>query len=112
MRIVQSKLKQMAVDVRMKHSVDVSIKKRVVDYIVKDNLDTDTTSGGARAAISKLESEVTTAVARYLNNHPDDTAVVVDVKGQMAWEHKDKLVSDAYIVVYRSPNSKPKSRNP
>lgn len=99
-RIVESKLTKLATDVREKHNIDVGIKRSVVDYIVKDNLDTDAESGGARAVIAKLESEVTTAVARYINTHPDDDQIVVDVEGQMAFQSKTKLESDAYIVVY------------
>lgn len=99
-KIIKSKLKKLAQEVREKHSIDVAIKKRVVDYIVLDNLDTDSNAGGARAAITKLDSEVTTTLAKYINSHPDHTHVVIDVKGKMAFEDKAKLESEASIVVY------------
>ena len=106
-KIVKSKLKKLARDVREKHSVDVAIKKRVVDYIVMDNLDTDSNAGGARAAIAKLDSEVTTTVAKYVNTHPDHTHICVDIEGKMAFEDKAKLESEAYVVVYPVAGTNP-----
>ena len=99
-RIVEEKLRRLVTEVRSKHNVELSVHRRVVDYIVKDNLDTDTNSGGARAAISKLESEVTSAVARYINEHPQDLRIDVDVQGEMAFENKQRLKSAASIVGY------------
>lgn len=40
-----------------------------------------------------------TAVARHINAHPDDIALLVDVAGQIAWKDKYVLDSEAYIVV-------------
>lgn len=98
-RIVVKKLedlKQLAMD---KHGVEVRFENRIVPYLVKDNLDTDTDSGGARNVIGKLESEITTAVARYINAHPYDRKIQVIVKGEMAADHKNMRESQAYIVV-------------
>lgn len=99
-KIVLSKLTQLSMDVKEKHGIEMRVKRTVVDYIIKDNLDTDSNSGGARAAISKLDSEVTATVAAYINKHPDDSIIVVDVSGEMAFENKNKLESTAYISVY------------
>ena len=82
-----------------KHNIDLLVSGRVVDYITKDNLDTDSQSGGARAAVSKLESDVVTEIAKFINQHEGVNRIRVDVEGEMAWQHKDKLVSDARIVV-------------
>lgn len=106
-KIVSTKLKKLSQSVREKHSVDVRIKKRVVDYIVMDNLDTDSNAGGARAAIAKLDSEVTTAVAKYVNSHPDHAHICVDIEGQMAFEDKSKLESEAHVVVYPVAGTNP-----
>ena len=101
MKIVRNKLTDLSIAVREKHSIELQIKKRVLDYIVRDNLDTEASSGGARAAISKMESEVVTEVARHINRHPEDTSIVVDVEGAMAWENKSMLESTAHIIIRR-----------
>lgn len=101
MKIVRNKLTDLSIAVREKHGIELQIKKRVLDYIVRDNLDTEASSGGARAAISKMESEVVTEVARHINRHPEDTSIVVDVEGAMAWENKSMLESTAHIVIRR-----------
>lgn len=99
MNIVASKLEKLIDDVRKKHGVELQIKAEVVEYICRDRISTDSDAGGARAAISKMESEVFTAVARHINAHPDDVALLVDVAGQIAWKDKYVLDSEAYIVV-------------
>ena len=56
-------------------------------------------SGGARAVVSKLEKEVTTAVARFINTNPNVISIVAVVKGDMAIDNKNQLESNAYITV-------------
>lgn len=98
-RIVTKKLQDLMNEVRDKHGINVNIKKAVIDYIVKDNLDTDANAGGARAAIAKLESDVTTAIAAFINAYPDVPSIVVDVRGDMAFKNKTRLESTAFITV-------------
>lgn len=97
--IVEMKLKKLKKTVMDRHGVDVRIDKRVIDYLVEDNLSTDSDSGGARVVVSKLESEVTTEVARFLNENEFVRRIAVKVEGQMAIENKNKLESEAYIKV-------------
>ena len=97
--IIINKLKNLRQEIMSKHNIDLLVSGRVVDYITKDNLDTDSQSGGARAAVSKLESDVVTEIAKFINQHEGVNRIRVDVEGEMAWQHKDKLVSDARIVV-------------
>ncbi len=97
--IVEMKLKKLKKMVMDRHGVDVRIDKRVIDYLVEDNLSTDSDSGGARVVVSKLESEVTTEVARFLNENEFVRRIAVKVEGQMAIENKNKLESEAYIKV-------------
>lgn len=103
-KIVIMKLKKLIDEVRYKHGIDLNIHSKVVRHLVEDNLDTDSDSGGARAVIGKLESEVTTAVARYINSYPEASNLVVTVEGDLAADDKHKLVSDAYIKVCRRAN--------
>ena len=99
MNIVRSKLDKLCKEVKSKHNIDVAIHNKVVDYLVKDNLDTEASAGGARAAINKMNSEVTSKVARFINAHPDVKEIIVNVEGDMAFENKNQLESRAYITV-------------
>lgn len=99
-KIVRSKLQNLVALVREKHNIELNIHKNVVQYIVDDNLDTDSNSGGARAAISKLNDEVTANVAAFINAHPDIQRIVVNVEGEMMSTNKKSLESKAKIVVH------------
>lgn len=98
-KIVKTKLGKLVKDVNKKHGIDLRIDMRVVDYLVRDNLDTDSNSGGARIVVTKLTEEITTPVAKFINENPGVKLVGVQVAGEMAWEHKDMLESTAYIKV-------------
>lgn len=98
-KIIGTKLQALVDDVRKKHGVELGIKRDVIDYICRDRLTTDSNEGGARAAIGRMESEVVTAVARYINQYPDRKSIVVVVDGEMAWKNKDILESTASIKV-------------
>lgn len=97
--IVKMKLQKLKNEIMAKHGATLKVSTKVIDYLVEDNLSTDSDSGGARRVMSKLESELTTAIARYINQHPDISVVTADVEGQMAFENKDQLESEAYIRV-------------
>ena len=97
--IIKAKLNKLVDEVKSKHNIALAIYSRVVDYLVKDNLDTDASAGGARAAINKMNSEVTAKVARFINANPDVSEIIVDIEGQMAFENKNQLESKAYVVV-------------
>lgn len=99
MNIVRAKLDKLAKEVKTKHNIDLAIHTRVIDYLVKDNLDTDASAGGARAAINKMNSEVTAKVARFINANPDITEIIVTIEGDMAFENKNQLESRAYVTV-------------
>lgn len=98
-KIVTTKLQALQAQVREKHNIEVSIHKSVIDYIVKDNLSTDSDAGGARAAISKLNDEVTAALAAYINANPGVERVGIFVEGDMAWMDKNMLESKARIQI-------------
>lgn len=97
--IVKMKLLKLKDEVMKKHNIKLLIHPDVIRYLVEDNLDTDSDSGGARIVMSKLETEVTTAVARYINLHPGALVLSVTVEGEMAADNKFKLISEAYIKV-------------
>lgn len=99
MTIIRTKLEKLIDDVRMKYGIELRILDEVVAYICRDRLSTDTDAGGARAAISKMESEVFTVVARNINMHPDAKRMTVHVVGDQAWQDKFSVESQASIEV-------------
>ena len=107
-RIALMKLNELAEEVKRKHHVDVAFDKRIIKYLVQDKMSTDSDAGGARAVVSRIEREVTTEIARFLNYnlaYRDGKTVYVHVKGDLAIENKNQLESTAYIVVSKDPPS-------
>lgn len=98
-RIAAMNLKKMVANVRRRHGVEVSIDRNILRYLVEDNLDTNSDSGGARVVISKLESEVTIPVAKYINEHPRARALEVVLEGELVRDNKNLRVSNAYVTV-------------
>lgn len=97
--IVKNRLKQMAQEVLSKHNVRVGIDDKVLQYLIDDKGDTESDGGGARAAISKLTDEVTTEVAAFINSHPAERTIRIDVVGKLVSDNKTMLKSDARIEV-------------
>lgn len=104
--IVMAKLRSFVQEVLTKHGTRVYIAERVVDYLVEDKADTDSDAGGARAAIARLTDEVATAVAAFVNAHPFERALQVDINGVLKSENKELLKSDAEVVVTLPPLSR------
>lgn len=98
-RIVKNKLRQMVQEVLIKHNVRVTVDKKVLQYLIEDKADTDSNAGGARAAVAKMTDEVTTAVATFINEHPAERRIRIDVVGDLVSDDKHLLTSDAYIEV-------------
>jgi len=101
-KIVFSKLHQMTKEVLTKHNVRVQVDGKVLQYLIDDKGDTEADAGGARAAISKMTEEVVTEVAAFINAHPFERTIRIDVDGDLVSEHKQMLKSDAHIVVSAS----------
>ena len=99
-KIAEYKLKTLRSEVLNKHRVDVKYDMdKLVRYIVFDKSTTDSDAGGARAINACIDTEVVVAVAKYINEHPYETKLFVGVEGDLQIDNKDKLKSDAYIVV-------------
>jgi ATP-dependent Clp protease ATP-binding subunit ClpA len=98
-KIVRSKLLSLAREVFVKHSVKTTISPKVLQYLIDDRGDTDTDAGGARRAVAKLTDDVTTAIAAFINAHPDTRVIDVEVVGELVSDNKDLLTSDAHIEV-------------
>ena len=98
-KIVENKLAILKEEIKKKHNVEISWDKKIVNYIVDENLDTESDSGGARIIMSKLETEVTTSIARYINANPMEKKIAAIVVGKMASEHKNMLKSNAHVEI-------------
>lgn len=98
-RIVMTKLNELKIEVKRKHNKELLISPKVIEYLVNDTLTTDSDSGGARRVIGSLETEVTTEVAKFINEHPKATKIGVTIQGTMKNEDKKLLKSQARVAV-------------
>lgn len=98
-KIAKNKMDKLVKEVSVKHDIELTYDPKVIKYLVEDGLDSDSDSGGARRVISKLETEVTTAVARFINRYPQAYRIAVVVEGEMMSENKNQLESQASIAV-------------
>lgn len=100
-RVVVNKLSSFVRDVMAKHGVEVGMTDRVITYLIGDKLNAEASEGGgARGAIQQMNEEVFTAVAEFINHHPDKKSIMVDIKGEMRTGNKYRLKSFAKPVVY------------
>ncbi len=99
MRIVNAKLLSLMQEVMLKHNIKLSIDRRVPTYLVSDKGDDDSDAGGARTAVARIDDELATEVAAFINCHPHEKAIRADVVGKLVSENKNLRTSQAYISV-------------
>lgn len=99
-KIVHNKLKQLVQEVLTKHGVRIKIQPKVLEYLIENKADVESDAGGARDAIGKMTDEVTTNIAAFINAHPQEKVIRVEVEGTMKSEDKTMLVSQASIKVF------------
>lgn len=98
-KVIAHKLQALRHEVMTKHNVRLNISKKVLQYLIEDKGETDSDAGGARTAVARMSDEVTTAVAAFINTHPTERIIRVDVNGELASDHKSLLHSNAHIIV-------------
>lgn len=98
-RIILNKLRRLQEDVYRIHGVQVMIQPDVVVYLVHENHDIDTNSGGARGLVARMDTEVVSPLSRYINKHSDAKHIGIHVKGEMACRNKNIRKSEAHIEV-------------
>lgn len=99
MNIARMRLEGIKKKLLDKHDVKMTYTEDVITYLVKDTLTTDSNSGGARAIMNKLNTEVVSAISEYINKNPNAKRVGVAIGGEMASEDKYRLESAAYVKV-------------
>ena len=98
-KIIRTKLKSMVNEIRLKHNVDVTVHPRVLVYLAEDKVDDDSNAGGARAAVARLTTDVTTEIATFINEHPGERQLGVEIDGELISENKHRRTSEAKVVV-------------
>lgn len=97
--IAKMKLDALSTLLYKKHHTKVSFDKEIYKYLIQEKLTTQSNDGGARAVVSKIEREVTTAIAKFVNLNPTKKEIFVNVCGDLAIDNKNQLESRAYIKV-------------
>lgn len=101
--ICVNKIKSIQDMVYRKHNLTVRFDQKIVRYVVQEKLTTNSDNGGARVVISRLEKDVITKIAAFINNidrtKVKNNTIFVYVEGEMSTDHKDELEGDATIVV-------------
>lgn len=99
-KIVSNKLLELTQEVLTKHAVRIKFDPKVLEYLIENKAETEASAGGARDAIGKMTDEVTTNVAAFINAHPRERLVRIEVQGVMKSEDKKTLISGAHIEVF------------
>lgn len=109
-RIIKRTLREFAETVLIKHNVHLDIDARVLAYLAEDKGDAEANAGGARAAVARMNAEVATEVAAFINAHPEEKQLSVEIVGDLVSEHKDRRVSDARVRVSAGVPAPPVAR--
>lgn len=98
-KIVKRKLEYLCMDVWRKHDVQLRITPDVLVYLVDDVAAKDSKSGGAREALRTMAKEVTSRVAKFLNENPGERKIQLYIEGDMRKENKHMRRTKAYPEV-------------
>lgn len=110
-KILEKRMDKLRIEVEQKHDLKLSYDtENIMRYILRDKLDTESNSGGARIVATKFEEEVVIETARIINiinsnidpelTHDNITGIAVRLEGNMAADDKKLLEGDAHIVAY------------
>lgn len=106
-KIMMKKLSGLKADVKRKHGIDLTIDKRVVDFLVEDESRSDSDAGGARDMVRRMQRYLSTEVAAFINEHPEERVIAAKIDGTLRSEDVNILKSDARVVVL--PYDKPQA---
>ena len=106
-KIMMKKLSGLKADVKRKHGIDLTIDKRVVDFLVEDESRSDSDAGGARDMVRRMQRYLSTEVAAFINEHPEERVIAAKIDGTLRSEDVTILKSDARVVVL--PYDKPRA---
>ena len=98
-KIMTKKLAEMVKAVQRKHGIHVTVDPRVLEFLVEDEARSDSDSGGARDMVRRMQRFVTTEIAAFINEHPNERNIAVSIEGTLRSEDVSILKSDARVVV-------------
>ena len=87
--------------VHRKHGVRLEVETRVVDFLLVDKGTDSASGGGARAAMSAIETYVKALVAEYINLNPGHRDLRLCVEGTLRGESDYIRRSKAQLVIKR-----------
>ena len=110
-KILEKRMKRLAAEVEQKHGLRLTYDtEKILRFILRDKLDTESNSGGARIVATKFEEGVVIEVARVINlinsgtdetlTHDTVAGIFVTVEGDIAADNKFLLEGNASIVAY------------
>ena len=106
-KIMMKKLRALKADVKRKHGIDLTIDKRVVNFLVEDESRSDSDAGGARDMVRRMQRYLSTEIAAFINEHPEERVIAAKIDGTLRSEDVTILKSDARVVVL--PYDKPRA---
>lgn len=103
--IVKSLMRKFTDEVKRKHNMKLHFSAKVIEFIVYEKLDRQTSGGGGRAVADLFDRYVRVSVAESINKYPDYRDISVSVEGDMAHGphgNKHALEGTAKILVNAS----------
>lgn len=86
-RILERGLKELQQEVLNKHGVRLGIHARVIEYLAVDVGEASAEAGGARESMRALQGQIKVEVAKYINSHPRDKILLLEIEGEMRAEN-------------------------
>lgn len=94
-KILQRGLDDLQNDVWNKHNVQLGIHSRVIEYLAIDVGEASADAGGARESMRALQGQIKVEVAKYINAHPKDKILLLEIEGEMRAENLELRKSKA-----------------
>lgn len=94
-KILQRGLDDLRDDVLSKHGVRLGIHRRVIEYLAIDVGESSADAGGARESMRALQGQIKVEVAKYINSHPNDKILLLEIEGEMRAENLELRKSKA-----------------
>jgi ATP-dependent Clp protease ATP-binding subunit ClpA len=94
-KILQRGLDELQRDVWNKHDVKLGIHPRVIEYLAIDVGEASADAGGARESMRALQGQIKVEVAKYINAHPKDKILLLEIHGEMRAENLELRKSKA-----------------
>lgn len=99
MKIAKKRIGELRNLIARKHNIVVHFDELIINYLILENLDTSTNGGGGRSIKRRIDDEITSKLAEFLNLYPSIRNVSVMVEGKMRSTDKKERTGNARIIV-------------